>query len=366
MMEHSSGRKINDKHRSYIDLWDAFQERKCPICILVEQRYHRDIDGMIKESSLGSKKDEMFQTHAALCHGHVWAVWASVSSATRGSMMGAALRVQEEDLKKIIPMYEGSPTALAVLHKLHWRQSPADHLLKRMKSCLICQKTALIEKNYLKALLINIMESDFAAEFKKSAGLCFPHIVKALASFPYHRNSLLLIKAMIDRIHIRRMELSEAEHPFVGQDTENARIDFQHNILEMISGRRESYSGQIEAEKNWIGEMDNHPSPSFTADESGENDDSDSLQPENEKLKFEIEKLKRQNEKLRSDCMRERAHVASLNYRYWECSEENKRLQMNLTGARAKVNAYKEHVGRLNEEIRILKEALTNRETTNI
>ena len=357
-------KNTKDRHRAYLDLWDAFQKHGCPVCTLVERQCRHDMDELINKVANNLEEDMTHRDPMLICNWHIREIWALCSSAIRHRIMEDALRIQEMDLKEILLKYEESSIRLMLLHKLRWKKSPVNRLLRRMNSCRLCQNIVHAEAHYLETLLNNMAEIDFSTEFKRSTGLCFPHMVKALAAFPYHGNSLLLIKAMIDKIKILRMELSEAKYYYGRQDIEATEIDFQQKILETIVGRQEAYRGQVECEMGYTEKMGAHFSPASSVDESAEKYGDENSQPVTEKLRFEIGKLQRQNEKLRSDCMRERSRVASLHYRYWECNEDNKRLKMNLIGARANASASVQHVERLNEEIRKLQETLTNRETT--
>lgn len=357
MFGHSFMLKIKDRHRAYLDLWDAFQKQGCPVCALAERHYQRDINEINNESAHSLEEDMVHRETLFLCHRHIREIWAVGFPAIKNRIMEDFLRIEEDDLKEILHKCEESSSKLIILQKLQWKKSPSNHLLKRMKSCRLCWNMVHIEEHYLKALLHHIADFDFSTEFKRSAGICFPHMVKAVATFPYHGNLLFLIKTQIEKIQSLRKELSETKH-HSRQAVENAEIDFRQRVLEMIAGKQGAFSGEMVPGDDSIGKMNDHFSPPLFIDESTEEEGNKDLEIIIEKLKFEKEKLCRQNENLRNDYMEESARAASLHHRYWECNEDNKRLKMNLVGAQAKAGGYAEHIERLNREIEKLQELL--------
>jgi transposase/FtsZ-binding cell division protein ZapB len=354
-------KNTKDRHRAYLDLWDAFQEHGCPVCALVERQCRNDIDEIINEATDNLEEDMAHRDPMFICNWHIREIWAVGSSAIRHRIMEDALRIEEGDLKEILLKYKQSSTKLIILQKLRWEKPPSYYLLKQMKKCHLCRNMVHIEEYYLQAFLSHMADFDFSMKFKRSAGICFHHFFKAAEMFPYHRNLLVLVKAQIERIQILRWELSETKRYNSRQADESNEIDFPQRVLNIIAGERGDFPNQIEQKKRCNGKMDDHLSSLSFIDESTVEADHEDSQVE--KLKFENEKLRRQYKELRNDYMNESARAASLHYRNWSSYEENKILKRGLVGARARISAYAEHVGRLNMEIEKLQERLKNRET---
>jgi len=346
----------------YLDLWDAFRETGCPVCTLVDKLPFLNIAEIQNNKNHHPEKIREGGEKKYFCNRHAWHIWNTGDSKIKSKTVERLLKIAEEDMTLIFSRYEKFLSKLRILRKFPWKRSPAIPLLKRIKSCFLCQITDHFEEYCFAILLNNITDLDFYTEFNRSDGICSLHLIKILEKFADHRNLPLLIRAQVERIRNLRKEISESGCSGASQGPEGIAINLCQKALELIAGKQGAFLYQMDQNEGGNRNIKSGFNLLSIVNASIENGGDDNLQDQFEKLKFEKEKLCRQNENLKIDYAEERSRSSSFKYNYWEVSEDNKVLNWNLSGARAQNKMHVEHIERLKGEIQELKETLKNRE----
>jgi len=146
------------RHMTYHDLSEALAQAGCPICRLVAEATDRYLRSLLHESVNDPRVREKLRASQGFCGEHAWQVQR------RGDPLG--ISILWRDLL--------SQAAESTSH------SPAGRDRGRSVLCLACEVAAEAERSYLETLVEHLASGSLRREYDSSAGLCLPHLRKAL------------------------------------------------------------------------------------------------------------------------------------------------------------------------------------------
>lgn len=174
--------------RAY-SLYDAFSKSGCPVCRLTLDSVHHYLDSLIYEYVNDPDTHQALRAARGLCPVHAWHVQDEINASALG----------------IAVLYEGVIRhLLADMGRVEAdggrRQvSQAQSALAARGPCPACEHQAHVEEHLLRNLLSHIAHAEFAARFRQSAGLCLPHLRRALDlnASAEHKAQMLAIQQAI-------------------------------------------------------------------------------------------------------------------------------------------------------------------------
>ncbi|MBN2469120.1 MAG: hypothetical protein JXN59_00240 [Anaerolineae bacterium] len=170
---------------TYYDLLEAFAEPGCAICHLLLRDADRMLDTMLYEYVNDSEVRQAFRTRRGLCNEHSWQL-----AQQGGNLLGVVLLytgVMDEALtllQQAAPSSEGSrnrlrrPTGAAT----HQQAQALAANLKPTRKCMICERLATAETQYLKMLGQYMLDEKLVQAYQDSEGLCLSHFRLALTT----------------------------------------------------------------------------------------------------------------------------------------------------------------------------------------
>jgi hypothetical protein len=238
------------KYLYYFDLRDVFLEPGCPICRLVERESSYYLNGLFYErvNDVGTRKK--LRDSLGFCNWHAWKATNVHHSASKlGVVYEDILKHVAEALSKF-EKFLANPTPRSFLVKLfrRWKGIPATKFLGPLR-CPACENVRFSEKVYLRVLLDFLPEEDFQKQFQSSSGICLPHLMTTLQTFPQHEDLPRLIRSQIEKFECLRKEVDEfiRKHNFqYANERWGAEIDSWKRALEIVSGKREVFPNQMD------------------------------------------------------------------------------------------------------------------------
>ncbi len=199
------------RHSLYFDLLDAFGEPGCAVCRLATRSAARFLDVLSYENVNDYEVREWLRQARGFCTVHAWqwaddvrdglgtaiiyrdilrAVQADARAAaglfsgvpgmpvaTAAQRVGAGLgRWLRHPLAQLARSFAGGPAAPAA-----GAGAPPARLLLPAGRCPACHALQQAERIYLETLLEHVHERELHERYATSAGLCLPHLLRALA-----------------------------------------------------------------------------------------------------------------------------------------------------------------------------------------
>ncbi len=351
---------LKEHHRQYLDLRDVFQNQGCPVCNLIEKYDERKTQELLAEFASPDKmKTGRMPT---LCERHTRKVM-NLHFQTAAAFLAERLRRHEENLRRSVREYKqyGKATKAIRLLKIFQRQVITSHAPSGdARNCSICDALMHEETRYLKTFLDSIIEFDFTRSYRLSDGLCSPHFTEALNGFYHHQNVPLLMDEQLAKVGMLQQKIQDHfKKTETKSISEQDDLSLWNSVLEFLTGRADiAFPGKTPA-----GGKDRQQVQLRSSQDLGEEDEKENQDPASalEDLLFEHEKLHRQYEELRKHYVEESGRAAALHYQCWKIGEDNKTLEMNYVGARARARRYKEQLDYANRKIERLEEDLKNK-----
>ncbi|NLX08815.1 MAG: hypothetical protein GXY36_04100 [Chloroflexi bacterium] len=155
--------------RAY-NLYEAFAKPGCPVCRLAVDSVHHYLDSVIYEYVTKPHTHEGLRAARGFCQQHAWHVIAEINA----SALGVA--VLYEGLFRTLLNEMGGESKLGAKRQI----AQALNALKPQAPCPACTHQATVEDHLLRNLIDHIDQDEFADAFRRSEGLCLPHLRLAL------------------------------------------------------------------------------------------------------------------------------------------------------------------------------------------
>lgn len=351
---------LRAKHRRYLDLWDVFHYPGCPICNLIE-RHHDQIAKMIYDELVGVDKTKIKPGRMTnFCNVHIWEM-RNICSLAAKTFFTKKLQRIEENLHKLLLGHKRHSKFIKVFDFIKTRQRPATATYSssdETTNCLICDAVMREEELYLKALMNSMDDFDFAQSYRRSDGICSLHFKKTLSRFLNHRNIPLLMDEQLKKVGMIIQKIrDDTKRAGMNMTLDKDDEEWWNSASEFLMGKNEvAFLAGIRR----MGEDRKCIQVKTIFQDFSEEDKEEKQNQEDvlEDISFNHEKLRRQYEELQKNYLKESSRAAALHYKCWKISEDNKTLEMNYVGAKARARGYKEELDYSNRKIERLEEDL--------
>lgn len=219
---------------SYFNLIEAFGEPGCAACRLLLQDDAKYIDTMLYEYVNKHVTNDAFREGRGLCNRHAWMMLNH-----GGNALGVAI-LYDATLDEVLKIIDDTPVGG---FRLRGGASLADRL-EPTRNCLICQRVAESEKNYLRTLMDNLDDERMQDAYVQSDGLCLPHFRTALRQSNNAKRQLLLITTQRDiwrRLKAQVMEFMRKHNEHVDEAIEEGEHDSWLRALARMAGEEGAF-----------------------------------------------------------------------------------------------------------------------------
>lgn len=201
-----SARPRNSSGILNLDLEDALSKPGCPVCWLLRRSDLRYLDSLLYEFVNDVGVREEIRQSLGFCNHHAWIMYRIASDRSVEAMSWASaplgiaiiyLDLTETLMERLEPARKNGPKPRTVTYKLD------------RKSCPICTWRDGSERHYLEAVLKNIGEPVFAAQYSASDGLCAIHLLTSLSFDISNENKTMLVRIEIEKLKGLAYELRE-------------------------------------------------------------------------------------------------------------------------------------------------------------
>ena len=153
--------KVPEKHTTYYDILDSFKEKGCPLCFLVDRSVKSFFKAFLSELVLDNGMTVRLNKSKGFCERH------GFSLLKHGDSLATAItyNVLVDDL-------------LAELKKTG---SVKSKFFNQEGKCPACEAYNGSDERYTDAFVLYAGEDEFLEAYKKSTGVCVPHLKKLLA-----------------------------------------------------------------------------------------------------------------------------------------------------------------------------------------
>jgi hypothetical protein len=170
--------KQPEKHMTYYNIIDSFREKGCPVCYLVDKSVNSFFNSFLFENVLDYGIGVKLKKSRGFCKEHAFKL------IKYGDSLATAITYSSliEDL----------------LDELNKMSSAKSNIFNQKGICPVCEVVSESEERYLNAFILYAKEDIFLEEYKKSKGMCVPHLKQLLLKC---RDKKLLNKLI--EIHIQ-------------------------------------------------------------------------------------------------------------------------------------------------------------------
>ena len=215
------------------ELFQAFEHPGCPVCRLTAESVHGYIGSLVYEYV--NKPDTHFAVRDALgfCAVHAWYALERINASALGMALlyEGVLRNLLNDMGTIRPDSGRRQVAQAA------------SALKPKAECPVCQHRTIVEDHLLRNLLEHLGQEAFAAGLRHSAGLCLPHLRRALDSGGKHAAKARLLAIQQDIWWALQADLAEfirkSDYRFASTEELGREADSPHRAIDSISGAKD-------------------------------------------------------------------------------------------------------------------------------
>jgi hypothetical protein len=194
-----------EKHQTYFNLFDAFKEKGCPFCFLIQKVIHNAMDSLLYEqvNDPGVRKD--INKSLGFCNLHAWQLQKFGD--------GLGLSIIYKNLIEIIisKMKKGGNrnNCIKLVSQEFVNNRNIEYQHKIKASCPMCRLQRETEERYLSTFLEDFHEPELYMVFKDSFGLCLPHLLKAFKMCNDAKIFKEIINVELEKLDYLSQELEE-------------------------------------------------------------------------------------------------------------------------------------------------------------
>ena len=163
---------MKSKSFTHIYLEDAFKEKGCPVCNVIDKYVKRYIDNFLYENVNSASVRMQLRQTLGFCNLHAWQA-AEVKD-------GLGISIVYEDLLKTalnnFNTYMKKDNSIAKAKKSNSKNNFLPEIKNQETNCPACKLSKEVEENCLSLILQNIKEPAFNRLYKDSDGLCLKHL----------------------------------------------------------------------------------------------------------------------------------------------------------------------------------------------
>lgn len=324
-----------EKNKHYLELWDAFHGKGCPVCACV--------NAGTTEQVRTARVAESGEKDLGLCVSHT-ALMAAGNDEYGCRTALRFIRDVERWLRGEVNRNERRPDTRTLV-KTFFAGNAGRPPWPSSSGCAACRYQRRSEKKILDLLLDALTDPDFDRSFRESDGLCFHHLFLLNRLYPGKPVAAAVLKTQLRKLEDLRDAISP--HRFQPERMGLPADPKAWERLKVLLGEPPGDPGE-EGDDSFPG-LGIPTDPPF---EDALPADADAVEDRdwNNEI-FEKEKLRRSIVVLQKRLNEESSRAAALHYSYFKAVEDNKTLQMNLAGAEALARSLEEQVARLRVEI---------------
>jgi len=326
-----------ERNRCYLELWDAFHLKGCPVCDCIGKRVMRRVRETL-DGAPGKNAPPLCAYHTrVLAAGHD--EYGSIAALR-------FIRRAEDWIRDSLERNKGGNSVLGLM-RTAFASREAPCMETAPSKCFACRLERHQQRSMLTVLIEALPDSDFHRAFQESDGLCVRHLCALSQRFSGKEAVDTVLQEQIRQLEeLRDAFVPSRFHPDqAGIPADPVAWERLFTLLGEETGKIED----LEAKSiSASGEEKCSPSDVSVVEESDSVDDGPDAEP------FEKAKWLRARDALQRRLSEESSRAAALHYRYWKAIEDNKTLQMNLAGAEALARSLQRQVAQLREELLLL------------
>lgn len=206
-----SGKKRLQRFIAYFHLRDAFQEEGCPVCRLLAKRSFAALEGLLWEQVTDPITRERLRNAHGFCNWHAWMLPRILTGRSGVAIIYEDLLGDQIEQLRALRQVLRPRSAWERLKGffIHLARLPFPTWRHRKSPCPICRYGSFEEANYLRTLLDFLPELEFAQDFKRSFGLCLPHLALAVEREWDHPHLGTLLELEVKKLEDLKGELEE-------------------------------------------------------------------------------------------------------------------------------------------------------------
>lgn len=344
---------------AYFHLVDACAKPGCPVCRCLREAAVRSLDALLYERVTDPATREGLRASWGFCAWHTGLV-----REVRHAGLGAAI-VAEDLLGLVREQLSATRRELGGL--AGWRRRLRRHRPLRLvrararrRGCPLCGILAEAEASYLHTVLEYIEDPGFDDAYGRSAGLCLPHLTRALARDPGHPGVVPLLLRTERQLEALARDL----RGFIDKHDYRREASFTDAEATSWTGALAFLAGEPGLFGNEIPRSGRspEPEPAPPADVEAASPPAGPLEERVQALAFEKARLEERLRQLAKQVGDQSSRAAALHYRLWTTSEDRKVLEMNLAGERAAARLWEAQVQALRAEVAELRARLAQYE----
>jgi hypothetical protein len=170
--------KQADKHISFFELQDALAQPGCAVCRLAHKAVTLFMDGLIYESVTDPDAIDRLRATRGFCNTHAWQLADDLGANSVAILYHNLLLYHIE----LLEAGGAAPSGFS-LRRLSGRNPATEAAVQRLAPqapCLACRRRDESAERALGVFVDHIRDTDFAASYQASSGLCARHFREAL------------------------------------------------------------------------------------------------------------------------------------------------------------------------------------------
>jgi hypothetical protein len=191
------------KHTTYFNLLDAFKESGCAICTLVKKSAHKSRDDFLYEQVNDPGVRKEIKESFGFCNRHAWQLQKFGD--------GFGLSIIYQYLSRLLIDKIDKQTDPKALLKALLQDREIRNFHKIQNTCMLCRGEKDVERRYIEVFIENFEDVELQLAFKKSFGMCLPHLLTLLKLCKNTKISAEVLKTESAKIKSLIEELKEFE-----------------------------------------------------------------------------------------------------------------------------------------------------------
>ena len=246
---------MTEKYIGYFRLVDACHGPGCPVCAYLEEDSRRQLAILFDEHVTDVATRRRLRASWGVCNWHTWMVRDSRPTAT-------GVAIVYEDLLRICQQrleVRADPRRRPGAGLRHWlrgivkrkargtRPDPVVEYRERPR-CALCAQLRLTEAHCLDAVLRFAHDPDFEGAYRRSAGLCVPHLLGAVERGSGTPEAVTIVERTLAKWQAVRDDLGRfvAKHEYRNADAISPDEARAYELaLEILAGRRSLFGNDM-------------------------------------------------------------------------------------------------------------------------
>jgi hypothetical protein len=250
---------VSDKFIGYFQIVDACEQPGCPVCRCLDDGSRRDLAAILYEQVTDPETRRRLRDAWGLCNWHTWMLLDAGSVAT-----GAAI-VYEDVLRacrrRVARLRDRRVSPFARL--LGWLRAVAERvpapalprLVERYHErarCPVCARLVAAEAHYVATVVDGMEDPSFRRAYGRSAGLCLPHLVRAVERRGGTPGVVPLLEATLEKWEALGRDLQSfvAKNEYRNAEPITAdEADSYRRTFEVVAGRRGVFGNDLRRQR---------------------------------------------------------------------------------------------------------------------